>query len=201
MPPDNELTLQTASNKEFYLSLYIKEGEERSSIKNFFSAEIVKEICNLNNDGITKRLQKIWARVGQGTYRDEMLKMWHNACSVTGCSIKETLIASHVKPWKLSDDFEKIDYHNGLLLSANLDALFDKGLMTFDKEWKICFPLEKLEELKKLGITENMHIRKDSLSPEDQQQIEKFLEYHRKNIYKGKLDCEISNKKCVALIK
>jgi hypothetical protein len=28
---------------------------------------------------------------------------------------------------------QRLDSNNGLLLSANLDALFDKGLITFDK--------------------------------------------------------------------
>jgi predicted restriction endonuclease len=44
----------------------------------------------------------------------------------------ELLRASHVKPWRECTDKERLDPHNGLLLGAHLDALFDKGLITFD---------------------------------------------------------------------
>ena len=38
-----------------------------------------------------------------------------------------------MKPWaKCASDDERLDVFNGLLLSANLDAAFDAGLVTFD---------------------------------------------------------------------
>ena len=42
------------------------------------------------------------------------------------------LIASHIKPWHVCDDKERLDKFNGLMLSPNIDALFDNGLITFD---------------------------------------------------------------------
>lgn len=41
------------------------------------------------------------------------------------------LRASHIKSWKRSSDVERLDGRNGLLLTADLDALFDKGLISF----------------------------------------------------------------------
>ena len=42
------------------------------------------------------------------------------------------LRASHIKPWKSSDDFEKLDGNNGFLLSPHVDHLFDRGYISFE---------------------------------------------------------------------
>jgi hypothetical protein len=39
--------------------------------------------------------------------------------------------ASHIKPWNRSNNHEKLDPFNGLLLAVHLDALFDRALITF----------------------------------------------------------------------
>lgn len=71
-------------------------------------------------------------RVGQNIFRDRLLKYWSSACPLTGISDPALLRASHIKPWALCDsDFERLDVHNGLLLSALWDAAFDAGLVSF----------------------------------------------------------------------
>ena len=72
-------------------------------------------------------------RVGQQTYRQAMLDYWGSACAVTGLALPPALRASHAKAWALCDtDAERLDVYNGFLLSANLDALFDAYLASFD---------------------------------------------------------------------
>ena len=44
------------------------------------------------------------------------------------------LIASHIKPFILSNDTEAYDPNNGLLLSRTLDSLFDLKYISFDNE-------------------------------------------------------------------
>src|SRR5271169_47373 len=39
--------------------------------------------------------------------------------------------ASHIIPWAECDDAQRLDVHNGLLLSALWDAAFDAGLVSF----------------------------------------------------------------------
>lgn len=41
------------------------------------------------------------------------------------------LRASHIKPWRASSTFEKLDGNNGLLLSPHIDHLFDQGFISF----------------------------------------------------------------------
>jgi predicted restriction endonuclease len=71
-------------------------------------------------------------RVGQDRYRQALLSYWGGACAVTGLTLAPALRASHAKPWAdCLTDAERLDVFNGFLLSANLDALFDKFLISF----------------------------------------------------------------------
>lgn len=79
----------------------------------------------------TQRAQLIQARIGQGPYRKALEKRWEGQCSVLGIVKSELLRASHVKPWSRSNNKERRDPENGLLLAAHIDALFDKHLITF----------------------------------------------------------------------
>ncbi|MEY2840745.1 MAG: hypothetical protein RJB60_3044 [Pseudomonadota bacterium] len=82
----------------------------------------------------TTRMALVEARVGQGAYRRGLMEVWSGRCSVTGVDIPEVLIASHAKSWKRSANEERLDPHNGLLLVASIDKLFDKGLISFDDQ-------------------------------------------------------------------
>lgn len=86
--------------------------------------------------GETERLQLQKARLGQGDFRGKLEAKW-GGCCVTGCNIREVLRASHIKPWKDCNNAERLDGDNGLLLVANIDALFDRGLISFGPDGSI----------------------------------------------------------------
>lgn len=79
----------------------------------------------------TTRVRLHDARLGQGTFRSDVAKLFGWQCGVTACSVREILRASHIKPWSISSDRERLDPHNGLMLAAHIDALFDRGLVSF----------------------------------------------------------------------
>lgn len=79
----------------------------------------------------TKRLL-IDARRGQGAFRSNVLEEWSGSCAVTGTSVGAAIRASHIKPWRESNDGERLDPQNGLPLVATLDALFDRHLISFN---------------------------------------------------------------------
>ena len=80
----------------------------------------------------TEREAIVRQRVGQNVYRQALLEYWQGQCAVTGISVPEVLRASHAKPWAdCQHDHERLNVYNGFLLNANLDALFDKGLISF----------------------------------------------------------------------
>ena len=88
------------------------------------------DIQNRTDIGATEKYQLVRSRVGQGQYRKN-LDNYGVSCHVTGITDGRFLTASHIKPWVKSDAFEKLDGNNGLLLSPNIDRLFDRGFITF----------------------------------------------------------------------
>jgi putative restriction endonuclease len=80
--------------------------------------------------GDTKKEQLIMARRGQGIFKANV-RLNEKYCRVTGVSDIRFLIASHIKPWSKSDDGEKLDGCNGLLLTPHVDRLFDRGFISF----------------------------------------------------------------------
>lgn len=100
-------------------------------------------------------------RVGQNKFRDAMLDYWGGACAVTGVAIPEVLRASHAKPWaECVTDAERLDVFNGFLLSANLDALFDRFLISFDEQGVlVTAPALAGIDLQPLGISPGMKLR------------------------------------------
>jgi hypothetical protein len=98
-------------------------------------ADLVSDVAALEDEELppTTRKALIDARLGQGRYRRQLMHRWNGACAVTGSRLAAILRASHCKPWRRSSPQERLDSANGLLLSANLDALFDSGLISFDE--------------------------------------------------------------------
>jgi hypothetical protein len=83
----------------------------------------------------TEAEQLVIQRVGQDIFRASLMDYWHGRCPLTGITDPALLRASHIIPWKdCTTDGERLDVHNGLLLSALWDAAFDRGLVTFDDD-------------------------------------------------------------------
>ena len=99
--------------------------------------DLLKEDPQFVDAPETVRQQLIEARIGQGRFRQELMAYWQRQCAVTGAAVAETLIASHIKPWAQSDNTERLDAYNVLLLSANLDRLFDRGLIGFADDGRL----------------------------------------------------------------
>ena len=81
----------------------------------------------------TEAERLVLQRVGQDVFRSGLLEYWEGQCAVTGLAVPELLRASHIKPWAdCETDAERLDVFNGLLLAPQLDALFDRGLVTVE---------------------------------------------------------------------
>jgi predicted restriction endonuclease len=91
-----------------------------------------RETATLGNAAI-ERIEKV--RIGQGIFRKALLTYWKDTCPITGITDSALLRASHIIPWaRCESDAERMDVHNGLLLSSLWDAAFDQGLISFDDE-------------------------------------------------------------------
>lgn len=120
----------------------------------------------------TEKEAIIKSRRGQGVFRLNSIKLW-KTCSVTGFTKSNVLIASHIKPWKVSVNAERVDHFNSLLLVPSLDKLFDKGYISFEPGGKILISdkIGKLD-LDRIGVNNDLRLRQ---IPKDTQT---YLEYH-----------------------
>jgi HNH endonuclease len=90
----------------------------------------------------TEAERMVVQRVGQEIFRSGLIDYWQGRCPLTGISDTALLRASHIVPWRdCTSDAERLDVHNGLLLSALWDAAFDRGLVTFDDDGRPQFSL------------------------------------------------------------
>ncbi len=137
---------------------------------------IEKDIENLEGD---TRLSVIKARVHQSDFR-KILLCKYGKCCICGIDEEELLTASHIKPWVKSDNKEKVNGYNGLLLCPNHDKLFDSGFISFDNKGKILISKSlSVENQQFMNISGDIQI---NLSYE----MKPFMTYHRKHIYKDK---------------
>ena len=110
---------------------------------------------------------------------EELIKKYNSQCVMTGIDNRKLLIASHIKPWSISTNAERIDVNNGLLLCANMDKLFDSGLITFENDGRLHISsfLGKENE-HRLHIEPNM-----SFDLKTTTEMNNYLEYHRDVLY------------------
>jgi len=90
-----------------------------------------EEPAPTTNPNSATSMAVVAVRKGQNIFRTRVLDNWDRSCAVTGVAIEAVLRASHIVPWRHSNHEEKYDPHNGLPLCASLDALFDRGLISF----------------------------------------------------------------------
>lgn len=128
----------------------------------------------------TEKIVEQKIRIGQSYFRKHLLSEMKK-CPITGIDDKRILIASHIKPWVHSNNEERINIKNGILLSPLFDKLFDRGIglitFTLDKKILISNRLSK-ENINRLKIYPNQVIEDLDVSGR-----EKFLEYHKKYIF------------------
>lgn len=84
----------------------------------------------------TDRQLLIKARRGQGLFRARVLKT-EKICRVTGTAEPMHLRASHIKPWAVALDSERLDGYNGLMLAPHIDHLFDRAYISFDDDGRL----------------------------------------------------------------
>lgn len=141
---------------------------------------IVDQILNDESLTETVREQLIMARVGQGKFRSRV-EMVSPACRVTGVSDGNFLIASHIKPWRVCSNEERMDGNNGLMLSPHIDQLFDEGYISFEDDGSLivssALPPEVLAAWS-IDICVNAGKLNELQS--------RYMAYHRRSVFLGK---------------
>jgi hypothetical protein len=124
-------------------------------------AEADLESCKASyqNESPTEREAIIAARRGQGRFRDAVIQLWAGKCAVTKCRALPLLRASHIKPWRDSNNAERLNPYNGLLLTPNLDAAFDLGVVSFADNGRLLIsPNINNDQAGLLGLKPNLKL-------------------------------------------
>lgn len=158
----------TKGNKMYSVAL----KQYRYFLATYFCSMVLDSTTNRKNK-ITQKETKTKIRIGQNNFRKELLQKYQK-CVITGLNNPLLLIASHIKPWAVSNDTERLDINNGILLSATYDKLFDNGLISFKKNGALLVSsFLNANDLKILELNKNQIF---NLQMNTQMQI--FLQYH-----------------------
>jgi putative restriction endonuclease len=126
----------------------------------------------------TEREALIVARRGQGLFKQRVMEI-ETRCRITGVTNPIHLRASHCKPWRDSDNQERLNGENGLLLTPTIDHLFDRGFISFeDSGVLIVSPVAHVPSLNRMGVETNRIVTVGTFT-EGQRQ---FLDYHRESV-------------------
>lgn len=158
--------------------LLIRQAQAITESEDELDDEAEREIVQKENIGPLEKLNLVKSRRGQGIFKTNV-KLYEKQCRVTGLKDKTHLTASHIKPWRKSNDQEKIDGNNGLLLSPHIDRLFDHGFISFADSGEILVSSKLNPEVFKFWNIDS-HLNVGAFSTE---QCE-YLRYHRENIFK-----------------
>ena len=150
----------------------------RSKTSQSTLADDLKAIAGNKQLNPTMKEALVNARVGQGAFRSKVLQIWKSGCSVTGSATLDAIRASHIKPWRDSTDTERLDPRNGLPLIANLDALFDAGLISFEGSGSMLVS-SKLNEAERFIYG----LDKKKLSARPSPETAQYLKYHRTKLF------------------
>jgi hypothetical protein len=139
--------------------------------------ELINGDLNLSS---SEKVQLIKARRGQGIFRDNVSRV-ENACRVTGITNRRLLIASHIKPWRsCADSMQRLDGYNGLMLTPNVDLLFDRGFISFTNDGQILKSHHiDASEFDRLGVFD--FDKPKAFLPKQHQ----YLQHHRESVFLG----------------
>jgi 5-methylcytosine-specific restriction protein A len=133
-----------------------------------------QELYKMLQPNVTERKGLVTSRVGQGAFRSSIIHRWEYQCAVTSFNKLDILIASHIVPWVEANNDERLNVHNGILLSPVYDALFDRHLISFEDRGNIILS-EQIEAraFEQIGVSGKERIL--NFSAENHA----FLERHR----------------------
>lgn len=107
--------------------LYRDIGKSFKKLSNSTYAPIdyndMKIFLEISDDIVTEKEAITKIRIQQSMYRRNLLKKLKR-CPITLVTDKRILVASHIKPWHLSNNNEKIDIFNGFIFLHHYTTAF-----------------------------------------------------------------------------
>lgn len=152
-----------------------------------FTNQPIEKIAKINIYDLPlgkERDAVIKQRVKQSFFRSTILSSYNLKCCITGLTISDFLVASHIIPWSI-DEKNRLNPHNGLCLNSIHDKAFDKGFISITPDFKVKVS-KLLTELKKDVAVKEFFIKFQNHSislPDKFKPSKEFLDYHYNNIF------------------
>ena len=190
-------TLDRAVWNEFHADLNETVPASEEALRELFGVDERSELEILPKQGVrirkrpptgpTETAANVKQRRGQEYFRDAVINNCGRRCALTGLTVRELLIASHILPWGTHPE-HRLNVRNGLSLSRLHDATFDRGLITFDAKLRLILSPRLKAELPQRSVAENfgayagevLQFPDDAALPELE-----FLATHRTNVFKA----------------
>jgi putative restriction endonuclease len=144
---------------------------------------------------LTEKLVERKIRLAQHRFAHEVLQNCGRACVFCGFaphSLPERsglLRASHIKPWAVSNQHERVDVFNGLTACPLHDAAFDQGYLTVDNAYQIrkaSVLLESVERDYRAKLFFEDVLSTSLLLPiEAKLPGQQYLDYHQHHCFRG----------------
>ena len=125
------------------------------------------------------------ARINQSFFRSTVLSSYNQKCCITGLSIPDFLVASHIIPWK-KDEKNRLNPQNGLCLNSIHDRAFDQGFITITTDYKV-LASKYFNDYMAENVVEDLFLKynkKPIFLPDRFLPSKEFLEYHNNVIFK-----------------
>lgn len=148
----------------------------------------IEQTVEFNLDNLPQGKERetlIKVRVNQSFFRSTILSSYNQKCCITGLSIPDFLVASHIIPWK-KDEVNRLNPHNGLCLNSIHDKAFDKGFITITPDFKIRIS-EYFQDYSKENAVLDFFLKYENqpiILPDRFLPSRDFLNYHYQNIFK-----------------
>ncbi len=167
-------------NQIGYLTNLLQKLDDIVFVNNeLYFTEDAKQIFGENLDITTRKRNPYLHLIYKNQLKEESFSIYEDEkCMVEKLSYP-TLIASHIKPFVKSTEEEAYDSNNGILLSRNIDSLFDLGYITFSNQGEIIFANQLKQDLKDsiLNAKYALDIRFINVK-----RLE-YIEYHRAEVF------------------
>ncbi len=150
-----------------------------------FQNKSIEETIDLEDLPLGKERETIIkARVNQSFFRSTILSSYNQKCCITGLTIPDFLVASHIIPWRV-DKKNRLNPHNGLCLNSIHDKAFDRGFISITPDFKVLISKYFNDYSNENAVKElfSKYNNQSIILPERFLPSKEFLDFHYQNIF------------------
>lgn len=153
-----------------------------------FANKSIEEVAEIETKDLKEGLDIetiVKRRVNQSFFRSTILSAYNLKCCITGLSIPEFLVASHIIPWS-ENKFHRLNPRNGLCLNSIHDKAFNDGFITVTPNFKVKVS-NAFKDFENEKVVQDFFLKIDNQRinlPDKFLPSKEFLDYHYDVIFK-----------------